>query len=72
MMVFKDYEECENLMRFIETCVFQIPGLFSQEQIGLIQRKLKEYFHALDNEAKLELVVKNMFIMHKMKPYKKE
>lgn len=71
-MVFNNYEECENLMRFIETCIFQIPGLFSQAQIALIQRKLKEYFNVLNNEAKLELVIKNMFIMHKMKPYQKD
>ena len=66
-----DYQNCENLMRFIETCVFQMPGLFDQTQTAKIQKKLKDYFNAVTNEDKLELILKNMFIMHKLCRYQK-
>ena len=56
-------------MKFIETCIFQIPGLFSSEEITLIQKKLKDFFNHVDDEAKLQLIIKNMFIMHKMSRY---
>ena len=58
-------------MRFIETCVFQMPGLFDQTQTAKIQKKLKDYFNAVTNEDKLELILKNMFIMHKLCRYQK-
>lgn len=38
---FEDYENCENLMKFFEICIFQMPGVFSHEQIGKAQIKLK-------------------------------
>lgn len=59
-------------MKFIETCIFQVPGLFSKEQTALIQRKLKDFFNNVNDEAKLELIIKNMFIMHKMNKYNKQ
>lgn len=36
-------------MRFIETCVFQMPGLFGQQQIAKIQKKLKDIFNAVND-----------------------
>lgn len=57
------------MMRFIETCVFQMPGLFDKIQTAKIQKKLKDYFAAVEDEAKLELILKNMFIMHKLCRY---
>lgn len=58
-------------MRFIETCVFQIPDLFNQQQTAAIQRKLKEIFNHVDDEEKLALIIKNMFIMNKLCKYER-
>ena len=67
-----DYENCQNLMKFIEICVFQIPGLFNLEQIAVIQAKLRDIFQLSENEETLALILKNMFILHKMKKYQKD
>ena len=58
-------------MKFIEICVFQIPGLFNPQQTGVIQRKLKDIFLHTNNEENLALIIKNMFIMHKIEAYQK-
>lgn len=59
-------------MKFIELCIFQIPGLFDAQKTGVIQRKLKDIFLHCDNEEDLALVLKNMFIMQKIQKYQKE
>ena len=69
LSISEDYQNSENLMKFIETCVFQMPGLFDQIQMAKIQKKLKDFFNAVSDENKLELILKNMFIMHKLCRY---
>ena len=58
-------------MKFIELCIFQIPGLFNSQQTGAIQRKLKDIFLGTNSENCLEFVIKNMFIMHKIQQFQK-
>lgn len=58
-------------MKFYEMCIFQMPGLFSPEQTSRAQAKLKDMFNKVDKEEKLALILKNMFIMQKLKKYNK-
>lgn len=37
-------------MKFIEICIFSIPGLFDAQQTAIVQRKLKEIFNNVNDE----------------------
>lgn len=58
-------------MKFIEICIFQIPGLFDANQTNSIQKKLKDIFNNVNDDSKLSLIIKNMFIVNKLKKYER-
>jgi len=51
--------------------VFQAPGFFEDKHISIIQNKLINFFLAVENDDKLEVILKNMFIVNKMQKYTK-
>ena len=68
---YRDYENCMPICRFIEICIFESPGLFSPPQCRTIKKKLQEFFLKLSADEKLEVVLKSMYIMHKIEKYEK-
>lgn len=51
--------------------MFQAPGFFEDKHISIIQNKLINFFLAVENDDKLEVILKNMFIVNKMQKYTK-
>ena len=71
MADFKDYQNCTPMCQFVEICIFESPGLFNPEQNRVIKKKLAEFLLNVDSEQKLEVILKGMFIMHKIERYDK-
>ena len=46
---FKDYENCEFIFKFIETCLFNTSGLFNEHHIRIIENKLIDTFLIIEN-----------------------
>lgn len=59
-------------MKFIEICISQIPGLFNASQMEAIHHSLQKILLNKNNEDDMNLVLKNMFVMHRIRKYQKE
>ena len=68
---FRDYENAVPVCNFTELCIFESPGLFNQIQNRKIKVKMFEFFLKVNAEEKLEVILKNMYIMHKIEKYDK-
>ena len=51
--------------------MFQAPGFFKENHIPIIKNKLKDFFLAIDDENKLEIILKTIFIVNSIQKYQK-
>lgn len=51
--------------------MFQAPGFFKENHITIIKNKLKDFFLAIDDENKLEIILKTIFIVNSIQKYQK-
>ena len=51
--------------------MFQAPGFFKENHIPIIKNKLTDFFLAIDDENKLEIILKTIFIVNSIQKYQK-
>jgi len=51
--------------------VFQAPGFFNEKHISIIKNKLIDFLLVVEDESKIETLLKNIFIVNKMDKYQK-
>lgn len=68
---YKEYEKAELFCRFLEVMIFEAAGIFTPSQLLIIQNKMLDFFKNITDEKVQAVVLKSMFILHKIRAYPK-
>jgi len=52
--------------------IFEAPGIFKTNHFDLIKRKLTDLFNNIQEDPELGIVLKTMYVVHKLKHYEKD
>lgn len=68
----KDYSVSKSLSKLVEVLIFEAPGIFKINHFDIIKRKMADLLLNAHEEADLAVILKTMYVVHKVKKYDKD
>lgn len=68
----KDYSISKALSKLVEVLIFEAPGIFKINHFDIIKRKMADLLLNASDEGDLAVVLKTMYVVHKVKKYEKD
>jgi hypothetical protein len=60
------------LSKLVEVLIFEAPGIFKLNHFDILKRKMADLFLNSTDEGEVAVVLKTMFVVHKVKKYEKD
>lgn len=68
----KDHSSGRALSKLVEVLIFEAPGIFKLNHFDIIKRKMADLFLHATDEADSAVILKTMYVVHKVKKYEKD
>jgi hypothetical protein len=68
----KDNTSGKSLSKLIEVLIFEAPGIFKLNHFDIIKRKMADLLLNTTDEDDLAVILKTMYVVHKVKNYEKD
>jgi hypothetical protein len=68
---YKDYQNADNLCKVIELLIFEAPNIFKPTHLEIIKRKLVDLLLNGRGDSQLAIILKTIYILHRLKNYDK-